>query len=114
MCRFLFSCHFFLATWLLVQPGAHAEQLGHLVVQEAFARLIGLDPLKPSRTNCGMPRLPVWAMTLSAAPGVVSMLISVKRNRVRGEKALGLPAVAAPIGRIDKKIHAYIVADMAG
>ncbi len=53
------------------------EEFGHLVVEEALAGLVGLDPFAVD-DELGMARLPVLAMTSSAAPGVCSMSISLK------------------------------------
>ncbi len=65
----------------------------------------------PSITNWGMARLPVFRISSSAAPGVRSMSISWIRNRVLGQKALGLAAVAAPVGCVKKKAHTSIFSD---
>ena len=90
----------------------YAEEFGHLVVQEALAGLVGLDPLAVEDELRDAAFAGLGDDLVGGAGGRFDVDLG-EGNRMRGEKALGLATVAAPIGRIDKKIHRDIVADMA-
>ena len=102
----LLTCH------LLLTTRAHAEEFGHLVVEEALAGLVGLDPFAVEDELWDAAFAGLGDDLVGGSWGRFDVDLGVG-NRVRGEKALGLATVAAPIGRIDKKIHRDIVADMA-
>ena len=107
-------CHESLITYhLLLATCVYAEEFGHLVVEEALAGLVGLDPFAVE-DELGDAALAGLGDDLVGGAGGRFDIDLGEGNRVRGEKAFGLATVAAPIGRINKKIHRDIVADMAG
>jgi len=89
----------------------NTEQLGHLVVQEAFAWPIGLDPLSIQDELRNRALAGVGDDLVGGAWGGFDVDFGVG-DGVLAEEALGLAAVAAPVGGIDKKLHVLIVADV--
>jgi hypothetical protein len=96
----------------LLTTRADTEEFGHLVVQEALAWFVRLDPFAVEDELWDAAFAGLGDDLVGGAGGRFDIDLGVG-NRVRGEKAFGLATVAAPIGRINKKIHRDIVADMA-
>ena len=88
----------------------NTEQLGHLVVQEAFAGAIGLDPLSVENELWNRALTGVGDYLVCGARGGFNVDFGVG-DGVLAEETLCLAAVAAPVGGIDKKLHVLIVAD---
>jgi 3-methyl-2-oxobutanoate hydroxymethyltransferase len=87
----------------------NTEQLGHLVVQEAFAGAIGLDPLSVENELWNRALAGVGNDLGRSAWGGFDVDFGVG-DGVLAEETLCLAAIAAPVGGIDKKLHTAIVA----
>jgi hypothetical protein len=79
-------------------------------VQEAFPWPIGLDPLSVQHELWNRALTGVSDYLRGGAWGGFDIDLGVG-NCVLAEEALGLAAIAAPVGGIDKKLHVLIVAD---
>jgi hypothetical protein len=88
----------------------YAEQVSHLVVQKALSWPVWLNPLsiEDKLRDCAFTR--VGNDLLCGARSLFDVDFGIG-DRVLGEKTLRLAAVAAPVGRVDKKLHTNIVAD---
>src|ERR1700761_9322960 len=85
-----------------------AEELFHLVVEEALAGFVGLDPLAVE-DELGDGALPyVGLYGVGGSGGVLDVDLFVG-DVVLVEEALGFAAVAAPGGRVDGQIHGFIL-----
>ncbi len=77
-----------------------AEEFGHLVVEEALAGLVGLDPLAVEY-ELGDGALAGVGDDLVGGAGCGLYVDLGVRDGVAGEEALGLAAVAAPFGGVE-------------
>jgi hypothetical protein len=77
----------------------YAEELGHLVVQEASAGTVGLDPFAVDDELGDGPFAYVGEYFVGGAGGVLDIDL-FEGDVVLGEEALGFAAVAAPGGRV--------------
>ena len=82
-------------------------------MEEAFAWFVGLDPFAVEDELGDGALAGVGDDLLGGSRGTLDVDFG-ERDRVGGKETLCFAAIAAPIGRIDKKIHRDIVADMAG
>jgi hypothetical protein len=81
-----------------------AEEVGHLIVEEAFAWAVGLDPLAVDDELGDGALAYVGDDEVGGAGGVLDVDLFVG-DVVRDEEALGFAAVAAPGGGVDGEIH---------
>jgi hypothetical protein len=80
-------------------------------VQEALAGLVGLNPFAVENELGDGALAGMGDDFLRCAGGALDVDFS-EGDRVGVEEALGLAAVAAPVGGIDEKLHLLIVADV--
>jgi hypothetical protein len=96
---------------MLIRLGVrNSEELGHLVVQKAFAGPIRLDPLSIQDELRNRALAGVGNDLGCSAWGGFDVDFGVG-DGVQAEETLCLAAIAAPVGGIDKKLHVLIVAD---
>jgi hypothetical protein len=81
-----------------------AEEYGHLVVEEAFAGFVGLDPLAVDDELGDGALAYMGDYFFGCAGGVFDVDLFVG-DVVSGEEALGFTAVAAPGGGVEGEVH---------
>jgi hypothetical protein len=82
------------------------------VVEEALAGLVGLDPLSVDDELRDGALADVEEERVDGAGSGFDVDFG-EGDVVLGEEALGLAAVAAPVGGVDEKFHESIVSDAA-
>ena len=87
---------------------AYTEELGHLVVEEAFARAVGLYPLAVENELRNGALADVGKNEVSGAGDLLDIDLVVG-NVVGGEEALGFAAVAAPGSSVDSQLNCSIL-----
>ncbi len=85
-----------------------AEELGHLIVEEAAAGLVGLDPFAVDDELRDGALAYVGNELVGGTGGVLDVYL-FEWDVVGGKEALGFATVAAPGGGVDGEIHTYIL-----
>ena len=92
--------------------GTDAEEIFHLIVEEALAGTIGLDPFAVE-DKLGDGALAYVAKHLIGRAGCGLDVDLFVWDGMLGEEALGLSAVAAPVCRVENKLHTSILQAIA-
>src|SRR5579859_1613419 len=86
-----------------------SQQLAHFLVKKAPAGAIGLNPLPIDHKLRNGPLANILHDFVGGV-GITFDIDLVEGNIVLFQEILGLPAITAPEGGIDRKLHASMVA----
>src|SRR5579859_836119 len=89
---------------LASRSGVHAQQLAHLLIQEAAARSVRLHPLAVDHELRDRPLAHVTHQLLGGAGYLLDIDFS-EFNPVLSEESFRFAAVAAPGGGVHKNLH---------
>jgi hypothetical protein len=88
-----------------------AEEFGHFVVEEALAGFVGLDPFAVEDKLGDAAFAGLGDDGVGGSGDAFDVDFGVG-DFVLGEEALGLAAVAAPVGGINEKLHRGIISHL--